>query len=146
MSVLRRWGAALRARPGVVAIVSLGVAWAVIMHAGGWAQQAHFAEVRALASGRAEIDRWHWETGDKAWIDGHFYSVKSPGLAVLSLPFYAVIDAFGGRDLARDAAANARQSSHPRTSSPRMRATATTRRARFASRAGSRRIPRSSGH
>ncbi|MQA75730.1 MAG: hypothetical protein GEU88_15545 [Solirubrobacterales bacterium] len=114
MSALRRMAAALRANPGVAAVVALGIAWGVIMHAGGWAQQAHFAEVRALASGSPEIDRWHWETGDKAWIDGHFYSVKSPGVAALSIPFYAAIDALGGHELARDAAANARRASHPR--------------------------------
>ena len=27
-------------------------------------------------------------TGDKAWIEGHFYSVKSPGVAGLSLPVF----------------------------------------------------------
>ena len=114
MTLPRRWAEGVRAKPGGAAIAALAVAWAVIMHAGGWAQQAHFAEVRALAAGRAEIDRWHWETGDKAWIDGHYYSVKSPGVAVLSLPFYLGLDALGGQELAREAAANARRSDHPR--------------------------------
>jgi hypothetical protein len=105
---------ASRSRPGVAAIVSLGVAWGLIMHTMGWAQLAHYSQVRAFADGDAQIDRWHWETNDKAWVDGHFYSVKSPGVAGLSLPFYAAIDGLGGDDLARDAAANARGAAHPK--------------------------------
>ena len=63
------------------------------MHSMGWAQQANYAQVRALAAGQAEIDRWHWETKDKAWFDGHFYSVKAPGLAAFTLPAYLALDA-----------------------------------------------------
>jgi hypothetical protein len=105
---------ALRARPGVAAIVVLGVAWGLTMHSMGWAQLGHYAQVRGLANGQAEIDRWHWETGDKAWVDGHFYSVKSPGVAGLSLPFYLALDSPVGHRLARAATANARQSDWPR--------------------------------
>jgi hypothetical protein len=105
---------AIATRPGVAAIVALGIAWGVVVHTAGWAQLAHFAQVRAFADGHAEIDRWHWETGDKAWIDGHFYSVKSPGLAALSTPAYLAIEETGGRELSRDAAANAARSSDPR--------------------------------
>ena len=84
------------------------------MHSMGWAQLGHYAQVRGLANGQAEIDRWQWETGDKAWIDGHFYSVKSPGVAGLSLPFYLALDNGVGQRLARAATANARQSDYPR--------------------------------
>lgn len=84
------------------------------MHSMGWAQLAHFAQTRALAEGQAEIDPWHWETQDKGWVDGHFYSVKSPGVAALSVPFYLAIEAAGGRDLAREAALNARRAEHAR--------------------------------
>ena len=75
---LRRMAAPVRARPGLAAIACLGIAWGFVMHSMGWAQLAHFAQVRALADGRANIDRWHWQTKDKAWVDGHFYSVKAP--------------------------------------------------------------------
>lgn len=103
-----------RRRPGTLAIVALGICWGVIMHTAGWAQLAHFAEVRALANGEPTIDRWHWETGDVAWIDGHYYSVKSPGMAALATPLYLLIDATGGRELAADAAANASRAYDPR--------------------------------
>lgn len=105
---------AVRGRAGVAAIVALGVAWALLMHSMGWAQSANYAQVRALAAGTTEIDRWHWETQDKAWIDGHFYSVKAPGLAAMTLPAYLGLDAVGAQGLARNAAENARTAEYPR--------------------------------
>jgi hypothetical protein len=113
MSRARRVAAWARARPGVLAIVALGIAWGTTMHSMGWAQLAHFAEVRALADGEKTIDRWHWETGDVAWIDGHYYSVKSPGTAALSVPAYLAIDG-GTRGAANAAARNASEAHHPR--------------------------------
>jgi hypothetical protein len=108
----------VRARAGLLAIASLGIAWGLAMHSMGWAQQANFAQVRALAAGQAEIDRWHWETRDKAWFRGHFYSVKAPGLAAFTLPAYLALDAAGARSVAHDAAANARRADHPRWAPP----------------------------
>jgi hypothetical protein len=101
-------------RAGVAAIVALGVAWGLLMHSMGWAQSSFYAQVRALADGRSEIDRWHWETQDKAWVDGHFYSVKAPGLAAFTLPAYLGLDAVGAQGIARDAAINARHTEYPR--------------------------------
>ncbi|MGH2961889.1 MAG: hypothetical protein ACRDL3_06825, partial [Solirubrobacterales bacterium] len=114
MSALRVMATAVRGRAGVAAIVALGVAWALLMHSMGWAQSANYAQVRALAAGTTEIDRWHWETQDKAWIDGHFYSVKAPGLAAMTLPAYLGLDAVGAQGLARNAAENARTAEYPR--------------------------------
>jgi hypothetical protein len=88
------------------------------MHTMGWAQLAHFAQVRALADGRASIDPWHWETKDKAWVDGHFYSVKAPGLPLLALPGYLALDAAGASSISRDAAENASRADHPRWTPP----------------------------
>jgi hypothetical protein len=107
-----------RARAGLLAIVSLGIAWGLVLHAMGWAQLSSYAQVRALAAGRAEIDRWQWETRDKAWFGGHFYSVKAPGLAALTLPAYLALDAAGAKPIARDAAANARRAYRPRWDPP----------------------------
>src|SRR5215212_345983 len=107
--------ASIRARPGVAALVTLGVAWGLVMHQAGWAQLAHFAQVRALSNGQAQIDQWHWETNDKAWVDGHFYPVKSPGVAALTTPLYMAIDGVGGDKLARAAVDNAsRRTAHPK--------------------------------
>ena len=106
------------ARTGLLAIAALGVAWGLVMHSMGWAQQSSSAQVQAFAAGQAEIDRWHWETKDKGWFDGHFYSVKAPGLAAFTLPAYLALDAAGAKPVARDAAANARQVDHPRWAPP----------------------------
>ena len=95
------------ARPACSRSSPSGIAWGLVMHSMGWAQLSNYAQVRALADGRAEIDRWQWETKDKAWVDGHFYSVKAPGLAALTLPAYLALDAAGAKTVARDAAANA---------------------------------------
>ena len=104
----------LRISPGVAAIAALAIAWALVMHALGWAQLASYAQVRALSQGRAEIDRWHWETKDKAWINGHFYSVKAPGLAFATLPEYMALDAIGTDGAAEAAVANVRHTPHER--------------------------------
>ena len=113
-SSLRRTLASLFSRPGVAAIVTLGVAWGLVMHQMGWAQMAHFDQVQALDKGQAQIDQWHWDTNDKAWVDGHFYSVKSPGMAALTTPLYAAIKGLGGDKLARAAVDNADQTAHPK--------------------------------
>ena len=113
MRRLRQSLQALR-RPGVAAIVTLGFAWGLVMHQMGWAQMAHFDQVQAFSKGRAQIDQWHWDTNDKAWVNGHFYSVKSPGTAALTTPLYMAIKALGGDKLARAAVSNAAHTAHPK--------------------------------
>jgi len=103
-----------RVRFGIAAIAALAISWALVMHAMGWGQLASYGQVRALADGRAEIDRWHWETKDKAYIDGHFYSVKAPGLALATLPVFLALDATRAQDTADRAAANVRRTQDPR--------------------------------
>jgi hypothetical protein len=71
MSRLKQLIQGLRA-PGVAAIVTLGVAWGLVMHQMGWAQMAHYDQVQALDKGQTQIDQWHWDTNDKAWVNGHF--------------------------------------------------------------------------
>jgi len=98
-----------RRRAGLAAIVALGLGWVMIMQSVGWAQTSYFAFVKALADGTAQIDDYHWETRDKSYTNGHFFSVKAPGLPVLLTPAYVVLDALGMDDVAKDAAANARE-------------------------------------
>ncbi len=102
----------LRARPGIAAIVCLGFAWAMVMHQMGWAQLGHFDQVQAFSKGQPEIDQWHWNTNDKAWVDGHFYSVKSPGVAALTTLPYMAIEALDGDKLARAAVNNEKRTAH----------------------------------
>jgi hypothetical protein len=99
-------------RPGICAIVALGIAWGLLMHSMGWAQTSFYAQERALAHGQSEIDPWKWQAKDEAWVDHHFYSVKAPGLAAFTLPLYMALDAVDAQSVADDAAANARQTAH----------------------------------
>ena len=82
------------------------------MHAMGWAQSSYYAQVRALAAGHTEIDSVKWQAKDEAWVDGHFYSVKAPGLAALTLPAYLALDAVNASSAARAAAGNAHATAH----------------------------------
>src|SRR5438309_9299180 len=88
----RRMGRAPRGRRGIAAILALGVAWGLTMHSLGWAQSSYYAQGRAMANGHAQTDRWRWQTKDEAWYKGHFYSVKAPGLAALTLPAYLALN------------------------------------------------------
>ena len=70
-------------------------ACAVLVQPSGANQSSHYALVRALDAGTAKIDRWHSETRDKAYFEGHYYSVRAPGLAAFALPWYMATDAVG---------------------------------------------------
>src|SRR3954469_5012067 len=105
---------ALRSSPGVAAIITLGFAWAIVIHQLGWAQLGHFGQGRAFTDGQAQIDRGHWETSAKGWVAGPLYSVKGPGTAALTTLPYMAIKALGGEKLARAAVDNERQTAHPK--------------------------------
>jgi len=90
------------------AIIALVVGWALIMQSLGWAQTSYYAFVKALSNGRTSVDAHHWETRDKSYINGHFYSVKAPGLAFALTPPFMALDAIGAPTLAREAADAAR--------------------------------------
>jgi hypothetical protein len=75
----------------------------VLVQASGANQASHYALVRALDAGTARIDRWEAETVDKALVDGHYYSVKAPGLALATLPWFAATDRVGLLGAARRA-------------------------------------------
>ena len=83
------------------AIIALVLGWALIMQSLGWAQTSYYAFVTS-------IDAYHWETRDKSYINGHFYSVKAPGLALVLTPPFMALDAVGAPTLARKAADTAR--------------------------------------
>ena len=74
-----------------------------MVQASGANQASHYALVRAFDSGTAQIDRWHAETVDKSFHDGDHYSVKAPGLAAWTLPWFAATDASGVLGAVRDA-------------------------------------------
>lgn len=85
------------------ALVVFACACALVVQSPGWAQTSYMALSKALSTGTAQIDRWHWETHDVAYTDGHYYSVKPPGLVFATLPLYTALDAAGAQSVARDA-------------------------------------------
>jgi hypothetical protein len=93
-----------RGRIGLLAIACVVLSYVVVMQPLGWNQTAHFALVKSLADGTPRIDRYHWETGDKSYTEGHFYTAKAPGLALFSLPWYELLKAVGGPEAAGDVA------------------------------------------
>ena len=79
-----------------LALVALALAAATVVQGSGPNQAAHFALVRALASGTAEIDPG--ETIDASFVKGHYYAAKAPGLALLTLPWYGALRALAAQD------------------------------------------------
>jgi hypothetical protein len=92
----------MQLRLKVVAIVALAVAYAWPMQVTGWNQNSHWALVRALADGVPYIDETLGEigdlgSGDIAHHEGHTYTVKPPGLALETVPWYLVVRSTGMR-------------------------------------------------
>ena len=86
-----------------IALAVFAVACAFVVQSPGWAQTSYMSLSKALSDGTAKIDRWHWATHDDAYTDGHYYSVKPPGLVLATLPLYRALDAAGAERIARDA-------------------------------------------
>ena len=80
----------------LAAVAAVGLACAVVVSDSGPNQAAHFALVRSLASGTAEIDPS--ETIDASYVDGRYYAAKAPGLAMFTLPWYGTLRAVGLQD------------------------------------------------
>jgi hypothetical protein len=72
--------------------VALFVPFSYFNHSDGWNQGARLAELHAIVlKGTLRIDDYLDYTGDRALIDGHYYSEKAPGVVVAALPPFAAI-------------------------------------------------------
>lgn len=90
----RRWwaGRDLRARRELLIFALLLVAYGFFQQRPAWNEYSRYDLVRAIAEqGTIRIDSFHENTGDKAFYDGHWYSDKAPGSALLGVPVYAVL-------------------------------------------------------
>jgi hypothetical protein len=85
-------------RVGALALVAVALAMTSLVQGGGWNQNAHLALVQALSHGRASVDRSTIQTGDLAFHDGRYYSAKAPGVALLAVGPYIVLDRSGALD------------------------------------------------
>lgn len=88
-----------RRRYSTIALVLLAIAMGSVIQAMGWAQTSNYALVRALEHGTAQVDPYSWESKDYSYYNGHFYSVKAPGMAFLILPFDRALKAVGADQL-----------------------------------------------
>src|SRR5277367_3044828 len=76
----------IRIRALLIAAVVF-VSNAYFYEGGGWNQNSRFDLVRGIVEERTlRIDAYHQNTEDKAFANGHFYSDKAPGLALLAVP------------------------------------------------------------
>ncbi len=81
----------MRAKATALVFLSLFATFAYFNHSEGWNQGARLAELHAIAlHGTLQIDRYHEVTGDKAVIDGHYYSEKAPAIVVIALPAFVL--------------------------------------------------------
>jgi len=96
-------------RLGILAIVCLALAAATVMQASGWNQSSHYALTKSIAGGSPIIDPYRKWTGDKARFEGHWYSSRAPGLALLSVPAYAGLELVGAPAVAARADALKRE-------------------------------------
>jgi len=86
----------VRTRIWIVPLIALAFAWAAILQDPGPNQNAHLALVTAIANhGTPRIDPYERWTRDDAYVDGHFYSAKAPGLALATVPYYLALKATG---------------------------------------------------
>jgi hypothetical protein len=70
--------------------VSLLVPYSYFNHSDGWNQAARLAQLHSVVLHHTlRIDAYHEITGDKALIDGHYYSEKAPAIALIALPSFA---------------------------------------------------------
>jgi hypothetical protein len=70
---------------------ALFVPFAYFNHNDGWNQTARLAELHAVVMQHTvSIDKYHEITGDKALIDGHYYSEKAPAIVLAALPSFAL--------------------------------------------------------
>ena len=78
---------------GIFAV--LWVSYAYFYQGGGWNENSRMDLVRAIVEDHSlSIDRFHSNTGDKAKFGGHYYSDKAPGVALVAVPVYALIQLF----------------------------------------------------
>jgi hypothetical protein len=82
--------ARLRTRYALL-FLALFVPFSYFNHSDGWNQGVRLAELHAIVvKGTLRIDDYLAYTGDRAFIDGHYYSEKAPAGVFFALPSFAV--------------------------------------------------------
>jgi hypothetical protein len=77
-------------RTWLVLFLALFIPYTYFNHSDGWNQGVRLAELHAIVlKGTLRIDDYISYTGDRALIDGHYYSEKAPAMALIALPSFA---------------------------------------------------------
>lgn len=80
-----------RAAPYWLLFLLLLLPYVYFNHSDGWNQGSRLAELRAVVLKHSlRIDDYQGMTGDKALVDGHYYSEKAPAIALIALPAFAI--------------------------------------------------------
>src|SRR5436190_6250957 len=89
----RWWGRlGLSARRELLIAALLLFAYGFFQQQPAWNEYSRYDLVRSLVEqGTTRIDTYHQNTGDAALYQGHWYSDKSPGSALLGTPVYALL-------------------------------------------------------
>jgi hypothetical protein len=83
-----------RAEAALLGLLLLAT-YAYFLPAPAWNESSRFDLVQSLVERhRLDIDPYHLNTEDKAFRDGHFFSDKAPGAALLAVPAYATYSAW----------------------------------------------------
>jgi hypothetical protein len=71
--------------------LALFLPYSYFNHSDGWNQGVRLAELHAIVLKHTiRIDAYHQHTGDKAYINGHYYSEKAPAMVAAALPAFAL--------------------------------------------------------
>ncbi len=76
---------------GLAAVVLVAIAAGLVLQPPGCNQTAHLALVKSIVEGSPRIDRFEAQTCDDAYIEGHYYAAKAPGLALFTAPWYGLL-------------------------------------------------------
>jgi hypothetical protein len=90
----RRWWSRLgvRGRRDLLIAALLLFCYGFFQQQPAWNEYSRYDLVRALLEqGTTRIDAYEANTGDKALFQGHWYSDKAPGTALLGVPVYSVL-------------------------------------------------------
>jgi hypothetical protein len=78
-------------RRSVILAIALLASYAYFYQGGGWNQNTRFNLVRAIVERQTvQIDVYASNTGDRAEVDGHFYTDKAPGASLTAVPAVAL--------------------------------------------------------
>src|SRR5687768_17688327 len=81
----------MKASAAALLFFCLFLPFAYFNHSDGWNQGARLSELHAIVlKGTLSIDAYHELTGDKALINGHYYSEKAPAVVVMALPAFSL--------------------------------------------------------